>query len=296
MTTYNANRQAIYINSKNKIQGSHSNFSYKINVGDAGDGRYDRVAVLSASIPKSFYIVNSDSTFQVQESGEVSGTLRTITISAGNYTRTSMLNRLTTLLNTGQAPALTYSIQYSQGSLSIYPDTGKYTFMVTGNISQPSFIFSSSNTLNECLGFESGSTDAFVAGSLTSVNVLNLSPEQTLFIRSNIAISPENILQEIYCSGTPSLTSVIYYSNDYIAYGKPLRFSNLATNNTYHFWLTNESGQEVSLHGVNMEIVLMVWSESSKPRIETLMEELVGLLRNGATPVPLDPSTAPAPN
>ena len=83
-----------YINSNNRINASDTsyNFSMKINIPSPQDGSaYDRVVVLGASIPISFYLIQVGlNTFTVTENGVI----RTITLTAGNYSRPQLQTEL----------------------------------------------------------------------------------------------------------------------------------------------------------------------------------------------------------
>ena len=46
-----------YINSRNRISGTNSNFTYKIDINNIEP---DRIAVLQANIPKSYYLIQDN--------------------------------------------------------------------------------------------------------------------------------------------------------------------------------------------------------------------------------------------
>lgn len=244
------NKFIYYVNSYNRINGTDSNFSYKFE--NLNSEQFDRVVVLSASIPKSFYLIQSGSnTFVLKENA----TQVTITVPQGNYNRNSLMNVVKTLLNEFSPNNWIYTISYS--NISLVGDDGKYYFTVTGNSSQqPSFIFG--NYLYEQLGFNSNSTYQFSSNSLVSINVCNLSVETTLFIHSDISqdFNSDNTLQEIYSNGEPSYSYINFINVCPHEYSKPL---NNNKSNVFNFTLTDEYANIVETNGINVNFSVMVY-------------------------------------
>ena len=87
------NESVIFIvDSSQALSGNASSFTYQMNI-PKGVG-FDRVVVLQAILPKSFYLVNSpNNTFTLQENG----VNVTITIPEGNYNVKSFQTILTYL-------------------------------------------------------------------------------------------------------------------------------------------------------------------------------------------------------
>lgn len=246
-----SNSQIFYINSRNRISGTNSNFSYAIEIDRTKS--YTHVCCLQLSIPKSFYLIQEESnTFTLQE-GILSAT---ITIPKGNYNINSLESNLTTLLNTASPNGWTYSITYPNTNTSA--DSGKFTYSVSGNSGvQPQFIFTT--YLYEQLGFEQNSTNTFVANSLESVNVLNLQREGTLYLYSNIANNGgDAILQEVFSNNDPDFGSITYQCTSLEGYSKQLAAS---SNNVYHFTLCDENGIEIDLNGQNLLCTIQLYQK-----------------------------------
>lgn len=257
-------KEIINVNSENRVEGTDSSFKYELNL---KPNDYDYVVILQASIPKSFYLVQSPyNTFVLDE-----GTTTTITLPEGNYKRKSLQNVLTTLLNDNSPNGWTYAISYSNSNEQ---DTGKLTFTVSGNGGvQPSFIFGTN--LYKVLGFDKNSTNTFVANSLTSANVFSLLGESTLYLRSDLATNREdNILQEIFCSDVAPYDSIVYKCIDKEACAKSLNGNSHAT---AKFYLTDEDGTPISLNGQNMLFSIMFfkkesWSDYVKRAIKAIFQ------------------------
>lgn len=251
-TLIDGSKKTFYIDSNNRVTGTSSDFTVTLNI-EPGD-EFTHAVVLQAMIPKSYYLIQSGSnTFTVQE--VVS---RTITIPPGNYNRRSLQSVLVNLLNATAPVGWVYAISYPNTASSA--DTGKFTYTVTGNSLQPSFVFTTG--LHEQLGFNRNSTNTFVADTLTSVNVIKLVREDALYLHSDIVQNKEgnNILQCIFASSdNPPNSNVTYRAIDVEANSKPMVTS---TGNVYRFYLTDENDQAIDLNGLNFIISLMLYKQS----------------------------------
>ena len=85
--SYYSEHQIFYINSNNRSSGTNENFSYILDIDR--NFNYDRVLLLDATIPKSFYNVQTGfNTFTISEDNIT----RSITLPIGNYNRNSFAN------------------------------------------------------------------------------------------------------------------------------------------------------------------------------------------------------------
>jgi hypothetical protein len=237
------NKKYFYVNSQNRISGTSSNFTYNLDITDLD---VTEAIIMNMTIPKSFYLVNaSNCTFTLVTSNGN----HTITMPVGNYTRRNFATNLVTQLNL--ASSYVFSVTFP-GSSS--PDTGKYTYTVTGNSGfQPSFIFT--DQLYEQLGFEHDSTNVFVANTLISTNVINLQIKSTLFLHSDMITNHDsNILQEISSVTSSSFSNMVYSNNTLDASNKITHLSS-----TVNFYLTDEDGNPIDLNGLNFEFTLFLF-------------------------------------
>jgi hypothetical protein len=254
------NSQIIYVNSRNKTGGTHSDFTIQIPTLQTHTD-FDSVTVLQADIPKSYYLVQaSNQTFTLTENGASTP----VVLPIGNYNRTSLKVTLVALLTAASTTLgnnYTYSIIIPNTQTA--PDTGKFTFQSTAPTTAAiSFTFGNSSPY-EFMGFDPGSTNAFasVSGTMTlvSTNVIKLSVEDALFIHSDICIGPENVLQDIYANTTQPYSNIHFESRDAMAYAKKLASR---TQNTFLFWLTDENGQTIDTNGQNMVITLLLFKRA----------------------------------
>jgi len=254
--------KVFYLNSRNRLDqnDTDSNFTMKLDLPPGHD--YNKVCLLDISIPKSYYLVESGSTFILQELGVNT----TITVSPGNYNRRNFATTITTLLNTASPNLWTYTIIYNSA-----PDTGKYIYGVSGNSGQPKLIFNTDNNLFEQFGFSDGSTNTFSAGSLTSTNVVKFSIEDVLYLHcSCVSNNGDNVLREIYTNGNSDYSAINQSTTDIFAYSKDLTLKN---NNSYRFYLTDEDDNIINLNGLNINMTLMVYKQN------TLSQTVLNLIK-----------------
>ena len=243
----------IYVNSRKRIAGDDSEFSYKIDLKDIEGAKY--VVALQIYIPRSYYLITSGlDTFTLTESAVDT----VITIPSGAYSRTSFRNTIQTLLNNNSPNGWTYAITTPSSSVA---ETGKYTFTVTDNGgAQPSLTFYTTNHIYEIIGFDIGSTNTFVADSLVSVNVTKASREDVLYVKSDIVgARGDNILQEIY-SNTVDFSNIVFENKAPDYYKKEIKSTN---SGVYNFWITSEDGDHIQLNGLNFNMTLCFIKESS---------------------------------
>lgn len=105
------------------------------------------------------------------------------------------------------------------------------------------------------------STNVFVNNVLYSTNVVKLSPEDQLFIHSDICNNKsDDILQDIYAGASSTYSSILFQCVDVEAYSKS--FLNGGCN-SYRFYLTDENGNVLDLNGQNMVITIVLYKKNS---------------------------------
>lgn len=251
------NKKIVYINSNNRQTGTHSNFSYFFDLQQ--DDSFDKVVVLQMLIPKTYYLIEDGyNTFQLQEST----TTISITVTPGNYNRNSFATVIGNLLTAASPNGWTYSVSYPNGNNSA--DTGHYTFTVSGNSSQPSFIFQ--NYIYEQLGFDSDSTNLFSGNTLSSTNVIKLQAEDALYLHSSICSNGnDNILQEVFvANGSISFSNVTFQNSSIEGYSKQFVSTR---SNVYTFYLTDENDVPIDTNGQNIVITLLLYKTNETYRI-----------------------------
>ena len=245
-------QRIFYINTINKKSGTNQSFTYEIQIPQA-DG-FDKVVLLNASIPNTFYLVQEEfNTFTLRE-GEQD---ITITIPVGNYSAKVFAVVVASLLSAASPNGWTYSLELPNQVLAA--STGKFSYTVTGNTSQPSIVCTDKVNINEQLGFSINPVNTFENNILDSATTVNFGAESTLFIHSDIADNGDSdVLQEVYAGNTQNLSYITYQCTAPELYSK-----NLQTNrsNNFHFSLTNEKKQLLNLHGVDMQLTLCLYKK-----------------------------------
>ena len=252
-----------YIDSFNRTSGTTSNFTSKI---ELPPNNFDRVALLQASIPKSWYLVDTtNNTFILREVDQVApfGTYNlTITIPVGNYTRINLASIVASLLNTASSSLLagpftnTYTITYPSSSQT---NTNHYTYTSTSTsaptLKTSSFIFQNNNC-GIPFGFNNSSTNVFtqvsLVGTLISVNAINLSSKNRLYLKSNLCqLSNKTVLQEIFSNNIQDNGIIVYQQSEIEANSK-LFLSN--SDNLFSFQLTDRFDNIVDLNGLDITL------------------------------------------
>jgi hypothetical protein len=250
-------KRIFYINSSNRISGTSNNFTIQLQM--PLDEHYDRVTVLQANIPVSYYIVQAGlNTFQFKEPSHPAVT---VTIPAGNYNANSFAVVVGSQLTSNSPNGLTYTITYP--SSFTQNNTGQFTYTVNSTSSPIQFIFGSA-PVYEQFGFSPNATYTFTVGATTStlisINVVKFIPEDTLFIHSDICDGGDtDILQEIYNNNNSALSNISFLSTDPLSYSKKLRTN---ANMTATFSLTDESNEPINLNGLNMLITIMIYKDN----------------------------------
>lgn len=255
--SYLGETTVIYVDSDSRENGTHSNFTYRINL--PRDNKYNRVALLQASIPKSFYIIQSGrNSFELEE-GKL---IATITVPPGNYSANAFRLELETLLNTNSPNQWTYTVTLDQTK-------GKYTYAVTGNTSQPSISFWHIDTsLYKQMGFDYNSINPFVGNSLTSTNVLNFSVIPAIYIKSDVHVPTTNvlgdaILQEIFVANTSDYQNIGFQNTS-----PELSAKKFASNKeVFSFVITDADDQIIDLNGNSINFSLCFFEHNNEPEI-----------------------------
>ena len=239
------NGEIYYVNSEYKSSGTDSNFKYEINIPQ--NENYDRVCVLQASIPMSFYLVRDGmNSFTMVEFGIE----KVVSIPIGNYNYQTFQTAALSAMNDAATTGWVYSVSFSSS-------TGKYTWKVTGNSGQPSFIFD--GHLSQQFGFNQISTNVFTSDVLVSTNSVNFIPEPTIYIHSDICVGKTDILQEIYSNNTMTFSQIIYQLKTSVdAYAKKLRTTG---NNTFTFFITDADNHELNTNGQKILLTILLYKK-----------------------------------
>jgi hypothetical protein len=289
----NSAPQVVSFNSKDRTSGTNSDFISR--PVDIGLNRFDSVALLQASIPKSYYNMPSGyNTFTLTEKAVST----TITIPIGSYNKINLASVLSTLLTTGSTTLgnnWTYVVSNPSPTVA---DTFKFTFTVSGNGAfQPTITMSSTSPFRQ-LGFEESTAYPFVANVLVSVNAINLAYVLRMFIKSNISdTATDGILDEILSVGSFAPQSVLFYQQYNIDLNT--KVFNSSNSNSWNFSIVDSYGQLIDFNGISWAFTLvfyqrntthelhknelMITNEQRIFSIEQTQRKLVESIKNNAT-------------
>lgn len=246
---------------------------------------YNRVVVLNAKVPHSFYQVkNNDfgSPPASDPTNDNGGNSFTITVDVttyefivppGNYTKYGIAQTLQTLIS-AQIPDATVTYPVFDTT-----QTGKLTFsipnpgslVVTINfdiIGAPKFNNKPrgmSYHLRQIMGFDHGSvtlsaTDPAIG---TSTNVIHSRAPHTILLRSDIVETTDNILQVIDIPDQ-SFSDVVYTQQDVLSNSRGF----LSGHNLYYFALTDIFGESLDLNGNGYQFQIMLYTSDNLNEIQ----------------------------
>lgn len=245
------NKRFVYIDSNKRLNGTHSNFNYDLDIKSFGD--YDTICMASCNIPKSYYLIEvGENTFTLREdTNDI-----VISIPAANYTRTNLRTTLQQLLNDNSVLGIAYTITSPPNTQG---DTGKYTFSCTNNgLVQPALIFTT--WLTEQLGFNTNSTNNFVNDTLDSVNVIKLQLEDSVFIHSSLVNNGnDDILQDINVVSNPAYGNITWLCPSLDVFSKRVAKPEKIAN----FRITDEAGNELDTNGLNCVFCLILYKSEN---------------------------------
>jgi hypothetical protein len=216
---------------------SSSNFTITL---PAIDARYDRVAVVSASIPKTYYNVEAPyNTFVLTESK----TPATITIPRGNYSFSTFAATLKTLLNSSSPTAITYNTAAAL-------QTG--TLSITSNSATVSSIFLPlSSNLYKQFGAEYDATiyvsqaAPYVSPNVCTFTINAVVINSSLVQSVSTSLMSGSILQIININNSQSFAAISYDNFSPFYNSRPAHISTTAT-----FTITDLDDTILNLNGI----------------------------------------------
>lgn len=241
----------VYVNSRDRIAGSDENFTYNIQFPEGEE--FTHVVLLNALIPKSYYLIQTntslDNVFTLRENG----VSVTVTVPVGNYSLSTFKNTIGTLLTTASPNTLTYTITYPANNM---PDTGKWTYTQNNSAVQSSLVFN--EHLFEPFGFLSQSTNVFTGTTLISRAVIKLQSEDRLLLSSSLVNNGrDSILASINSTTSINYSSINYECPDCQFYSHLIS----EKQNTVSFTLSDENFEVISLNGLNMNLSLCFYKK-----------------------------------
>lgn len=246
------------VDSSTRTSGTSSNFQVKIDL--PVDNKYNRVIMLSAIIPKSYYVIRSGyNTFILREGANYF----TITIPVGNYSIAELIITLNTLLNAVSGIGQEYVVTYSKL-------TGKLTFTI---IAEAVYTYLNFTThLFDTLGFEKDSSNLFVGSTLTAPNMVNMNPYECLYIRTDMCSNSFGTILDIVPMCMSPNYSFVYYQNTTDHTQRELVSNH---NTTFTFTITDNLNRIVDLNGKDVTLTLCMHRDTREITDDVLRESIL---------------------
>lgn len=265
-------KKVIYVDSGTQLTSSKNTWNISIDINIEGD--YNRITVLQSQIPVSYYVIGSGAnTFTLTEGNSSV----TITIPPANYNVFSFSTTVGALLTSSSPNGYTYTITYPNAYTS--PDTGLLTYTVNSIAKTVSFTFPAKSPISEQFGFVTASTNYFSVNGLvqtiTSTNVVNFTPENSLYIRCNFCdgestSEQSDVLLAVYGSNVQPYSTITFTNPCPLETSKRLtsRDRNLS------FSVCDENAQPIFMNGGNIQMTLMFYKDIT---VNTSIEEYIAM-------------------
>lgn len=250
------------ISSKTRQSGDINNFIHKIDFERGHE--FDSIALISASIPKSYYMLDStrdNITLGYSEDGDTSSVI----LSSGDYNATNLIYLLSQLLTAGSPNGYTYTVTFADPDVS--PVTNKLIFQVTGNAGiQPIFTFygTTYNELAQLTGFEYNTSYQFVGDILISPNIVNYNLIPHLIIKSDIARNSGDNTQDTAILGfIPTHNVTVGGTIDYQMLQIDHDHKDFInhSNNSFNFALYDDDDRLLNLNGLDWFCQIMLYKK-----------------------------------
>jgi hypothetical protein len=265
-------KKLIYIDSGAQLTSSKNTWNVSIDINLEGD--YNRITVIQSQIPVSYYVIGSGAnTFTLTEGNSSV----VITIPPANYNVFSFSTTVGALLTSASPNGYTYTISYPNSYTSA--DTGLFTYTVNSIAKTVSFTFPTRSPLPEQFGFVTGTTNFFsVSGlvqTLLSTNVVNFTPENSLYIRCSFCdgestSEQSDVLLAVYGSNVQPYSTITFTNPCPLETSKRLS----SKDRNLSFSICDENGQPIYMNGGNIQMTLMFYKDIT---VNTSIEEYIAM-------------------
>ena len=265
-------KKLIYIDSGAQLTSSKNVWNNSIDINLEGD--YNRITVLQSQIPVSYYVIGSGAnTFTLTEGNSSV----TITIPPANYNVFSFSTTVGALLTSASPNGYTYTISYPNSYTSA--DTGLFTYTVNSIAKTVSFTFPTKSPLPEQFGFVTGTTNYFsvngLVQTLLSTNVVNFTPENSLYIRCSFCdgestSEQSDVLLAVYGSNVQPYSTITFTNPCPLETSKRLS----SKDRNLSFSICDENGQPIYMNGGNIQMTLMFYKDIT---VNTSIEEYIAM-------------------
>ena len=205
---------------------------------------HDRIALVSACIPKSFYLVQAGyNTFQLDSSN--------IVVPIGNYT----MNEFLEIVNGIVAPAW-FGFSRLTGKMTLYDQV------------HTTLSFPEHSSMLNIMGFQHKQLSyQIIDGMITSTRVCCFEPISSVYICSDLISDPcgkyANMLYPIFIQGVGEFEFVVFQNPSVQDCAKTLALpksdSDTLNSITCSWFLLDEHGRSLELNSIDWTIIIKTW-------------------------------------
>ena len=240
------------------------------------ESNHNRIALISASIPKTFYLVDDNyNTFKIDET--------THTIPEGNYTIDTFITAVDSLI--------------TPDTISFSDLTGKLTITST---TATTFEIPTTSRLGPLFGFADGSSHTFTDNTVTSRYIVNFQSVNQIYINADIVRDNShgtsfNLLHTILVNDQPSLNFINFTNPTPSQTAKRISFATpdptkIVPDNrpgftqiASRFQLFDQNEDLIDFHGATVSLILRTWCDhnpdSEISKLPPLLKDLGIMLR-----------------
>lgn len=242
----------IHFSSSQRTSGTSSRFNIELSIPPL---KFNRVAIVKAAIPRSWYLIAAPWNTLVLQEGLQSVT---VTVPPGNYSLNNWVSAIPPLLTAASPNGWVYTAV----RVSL---TGTITWSVAGNGGvQPSFVITEMSQ-QMCLPV---GTNTFVGNSLVGNIPYSATGILGLQICSDIASAHTNVLSEIFSVGTVEPGAVMVSELQDIK-ASSINYRNIPGTTSFNIYLRNpHSGRDIDLNGHDWLGHLIFWRDTVEPTTE----------------------------
>jgi hypothetical protein len=255
-------RKNLFIDSKNALNSQNNIWIAPLDIDFETEG-YDRITLVQAQIPVTFFTVSANSNKFILIEDNIS---TTIYVEVGNYNILSWQKVIPILLSSHSPNGLIYTCSYVNQYTT--PDNGLFTYTVNNSIINISLSFIHNNYVYAQFGFYPDTKNSFSGGILKSSCSVNFQPETSLFIHCSVCDSEStaeysDVLHTIYGADIQPLSNIVFVNPSPLYTSKKLKNKD----RNIIFSLTDENNIPLYLSGGNLLIQVMIFKEDNTNQI-----------------------------
>ena len=256
-------QKAICVSSSKRIEGSPSNFSQRISL--PRNNTFTKISLVHASIPKGWYMIDSQIDLLYEDSASVPGVPITIQFPSTNvqrnYTITELCAELVVVLNaaavtTGSAATYTCTFDSSTSKLTVTASAGIFHVNLSEDTAE-------GKDLLRYLGWNT--TNSSTLTVYVSPNRVNLQRYNKIYLNCSLTSnSDDSILTELYMAGTGNSDVFEYRTPDACMSARGMSGNQ---NDNIRVSLLDANKRPINLNGLDWDATIVCYDDlAGRPR------------------------------